>query len=297
MGYLLKLLALTALTVSIGLGSNAMASERFGPFVKDQYYVVTGGKEVSPKDFAANPLKFMRSTAAYTALRDHVSQVVGRPIDDQAFRALIVSNDVQLVACAGNLKTQGFKKDGTVHWHQRACYKGERLMQVKVPGGWMNLLSLGCYNPVEGERPILPPPAPTPVIAVCGSNAARFKATESSWPANGKFCAVGEQSSPNILFPVVGSTSNWSCVPPGGTAKYCQASREEPVPQPEVSVPAEACELVQFEEPLPTPPTYVGVPPLTVSVCGHYIMSAGGFWRVHHTRHVNVTVQRVCTTR
>ena len=154
---------LTALL--IGFGAFAQAKEEYHGFVKDQWYLVKGGKEVSPKDFSDNPMRYMRSPAAYTALRDHAAQVVGVPMSDQDFRQLIVSDDVRLVECVGRIKTEGITNTGKIGRHERACYPKERLMQVKVSGGWMNLLSLGCYNPIEGERPPQPrldPPPPKP---------------------------------------------------------------------------------------------------------------------------------------
>ena len=136
---ILRMLMRAALTaLLIGLGISAQAKDEYHGFVKDSYYLIKGGKQVSPNDFAIDPLKYMRSPAVYTALREHVSQVVGRPVDDRAFRRLIVSNDVRVVECVGRIKTDGITDTGKVGRHERACYPGERLMEAKVPDGWMN---------------------------------------------------------------------------------------------------------------------------------------------------------------
>jgi hypothetical protein len=287
----LKLLALMALALSATFPA---AAETYHGFVKDKWYVVKGGKEVSPQDFATDPLRYMRSAAAYTALRDHASLVVGRPLDDKAFRELIVSNDVRIVECVGRITTDGITDRGKIGRHERSCYKGERLMEVKVPGGFMKLLSLGCYNPIEGERPVPPPP----VNGACGTNASRYAFSTTTWPAGGNFCASGEQSSPSILFPQAGGSTLWSCQgKDGGVTARCEASREAPPPPPvKVEAPVEPeCPLVEWREQIPPPPTYINVPPMTVSVCGNYIMMPGGTWQIRdNTIHSSVTMRRVC---
>lgn len=267
-----KLIRVALMALLIGLGISAQAKEEFHGFVKDPYYLIKGGKEVPPKEFAKNPQKYMRSAVAYAVLLEHVSLVMGRPINDQAFRDLIVSDDVQIVRCDGRIKTDGITDGGKVGRHERACYPGEHLLQVKVPGGWMNLFSLGCYNPIEGERPPAPKPAtaPTPVAGVCGSNARRYGFTDTGWPSDGNFCAVGEQSTPSILFPQAGSTSKWSCAGKNaGQVAHCEASRdaEPPQPAPRAQVPQPKCEWVNHRYILPQAGQFVSVPGLSVAVC------------------------------
>lgn len=151
-----------ALVLAFG-GSAAWASPVYHPFVKQPFYHgKPGGRAVPLHEFAKAPMRYLRSEEAYQALLAHVSEALGRPVDDAAFRSLITSDDVRLIDCRGPIATAGITAAGQVGWGQRACYPGEHLLQVRVPGGWMTIASQGCYNPVRGERPA-PPPTPSTV--------------------------------------------------------------------------------------------------------------------------------------
>lgn len=263
MSKLLKMLALMALACSAGISS----AEQYHGFVKDPYYLILGGKEVSPQDFAAEPLKYMRSAAAYTILRDHVAQVVGRPMSDEAFRSLLVSDDVRVVECVGRIATDGITDEGKVGRHERACYSKEHLLEVKVSGGWMKLLSLGCYNPVEGERP----PPPPPVSGACGSRAKAYSHDATSWP-EGKFCSSGTPSPTSIIFPETGKTTAWTCEGSGGgQPDLCTAERAEPPSK--VSKAPPKCGMTQTTTYTRSPPIATRLEPLFLNgACGPIYM-------------------------
>ena len=236
----LKLTALMALVILSG----TVSAQVYHGFVKDPYYLIKGGKEVSPQDFAADPMRYMRSPTTYTVLREHVALVIGRPVDDAAFRKLIVSDDVKLVQCVGRLKTDGITDAGKVGRHERGCYPGERLMQVRVPGGWMNLLSLGCYNPIEGERP--PPPKPvaaTPVDGVCGPAFGSY--AHNAMTFRGEFCSSGAATS-FIVLPRPGQSATYTCFGTNGGKNATCPIRVEQVPTPTVASgpPPRVCRLV-----------------------------------------------------
>lgn len=139
---------------------------------------------------------------------------------------------------------------------------------------------------------------PLPVSGACGSSARAYSHAETAWPAEGKFCTSGTPSPISIIFPEAGKATFWTCEGSGGgKPDLCQASREATPKKVVEAPPAEVCTLVEWNEQIPPPPTYVNVPPLTVSVCGHYIMSAGGVWQSYSSSmsmNSSVTVRRVC---
>jgi hypothetical protein len=110
---------------------------------------------------------------------------------------------------------------------------------------------------------------PAPVDGVCGSNAKHFTYDVTDWPAQGNFCAVGEQSSPSILFPQAGRSTLWSCQGPNGGARVpCEGKREAPPKKAEVP-PAKGltCSPVKYRYIVPTPGQIVSIPGLSVPVC------------------------------
>lgn len=239
MSFKLIRVALMALLTCLGISVHAV---EYHGFVKDPYYLVKGGKVVSPKDFAADPLKYMRSNVAYLALRDHASQVVGKPMSDQAFRQLLVSDDVKLVDCVGRKETQGVTDSGQIGQHERDCYKDEKIMQVKVLGGWMDLLSTGCYNPVYGVRPLVPI-TPAPVAGICGENAQHYAAGTIRFPStlDPAFCKAGSlDKAPDF------GEGRWLCQGDnGGPSQQCVATvAPDPVKVFVAPETEEVCELV-----------------------------------------------------
>jgi hypothetical protein len=255
MSITLKMLALMALAFS--LGSNAMA-ETYHGFVKDPYYIGRGGTVVSPKDFAANPTKYTRSDVVYLTLREHFSRVVGKPLGDAEFRTLLASGEVRLTDCVGRIKTAGVTSQGKIAWHERACYKNEKLIEVQVPGGWMVAASQGCYNPVEGVRPAPPKVAvPTLEDGVCGPAAGTYSATDTA--LRGDLCTAGYPTS-FVTLPRPGISATYSCFPRnGGKLASCP-----------ISVQAEARPLpTQSSAPVPrTPSSTTSVIESSVSVSG-----------------------------
>ena len=152
-----------ALTVAFGFittTSPAEARETYHGFVKDQYYLVRGGTPATLEQVASNPLAVFRSQLAYDNLRAHIGAMIGRPLSDTDFRTLMLSDDVRLIPCVGSVDTSGVTDSGRFGFHLRACYRGEMLIQVRLQDGrWLTVASQGCYNPVRGEVPSLPPVA------------------------------------------------------------------------------------------------------------------------------------------
>lgn len=155
-----------ALALCLVTAAPASAKEVFHGFVKDQYYLIRGGTPASLEQIAANPLAIFRSQLAYDNLRAHIGSMIGRPLSDGDFRSLMRSDDVRLVSCVGSVDTSGVTDSGRFGFHRRGCYIGEMLIQVRLEDGrWLTVASQGCYNPVRGEVPYLPPPvayAPPP---------------------------------------------------------------------------------------------------------------------------------------
>lgn len=151
-----------ALTLALGLsiGSPVEARETYHGFVKDQYYLVQGGTPATLEQVASDPLEVFRSQLAYDNLRAHIGAMIGQPLSDSDFRSLIVSDDVRLIPCVGSVDTSGVTDTGRFGFHKRKCYRGEMLIQVRLQDGrWLTVASQGCYNPVRGEVPSLPPAA------------------------------------------------------------------------------------------------------------------------------------------
>lgn len=113
---------------------------------------------------------------------------------------------------------------------------------------------------------------PAPVAGVCGSNARHYMADVTSWPAEGKFCALGTPSTPLIAFPDAGSNTIWTCEGQnGGKSTICPASREALPPPPKVvEVPPEkglTCTTVKNRYIVSSPGQIVNVPGLPIPVC------------------------------
>lgn len=150
-------------------GSPALAREVYHGFVKDTYYLGRGGTAATLEQVAANPLSVFRSELAYANLRAHIGSYLGSPLTDADFRVLMRSDAVRLVPCVGQIDTSGVSNSGRFGWHKRNCYRDELLIQIRLPDGrWLTVASQGCYNPVRGEVPLLPPvvviPPPPPEV-------------------------------------------------------------------------------------------------------------------------------------
>jgi hypothetical protein len=110
---------------------------------------------------------------------------------------------------------------------------------------------------------------PAPVAGACGSNATRYSHDVTEWPAEGNFCAVGEPSSPSLLFPQAGRSTLWSCQGQhGGASARCEASREAPPPPPpRAEAPQQQCGWVARRYIVPQEGRFIHVPGLSVPVC------------------------------
>ena len=270
---LIRAVLFALLTTLLGFGSNASAESYHG-FVRDAYYIGKGGKVVSPKDFAANPQKYTRSDVVYLALREHFSRVVGKPLGDVEFRALLASDDVRLVPCVEDkISTAGVTDKGNIAWHKRNCYKDERLIEAKVPGGWMVVASQGCYNPVEGVRPTPPKPVvAAPVDGVCGPAAGEYSATATA--LRGQLCAVGVATS-FVTLPRPGHTATYSCFEQnGGKRATCPIkvlAEAPPAPIPQYETVVTGATTV-----VPGSSGYVGG--INVENCGGSVLVPGVAW-------------------
>jgi hypothetical protein len=261
--------ALMSLFVLLGLGSNAWA-ETYHGFVKDPFYIGKGGKVVSPQDFATNPTKYTRSDVVYLTLREHFSQVVGKPLSDADFRTLLKSDEVRLGNCTGKIKTAGVTSQGKIAWHERACYKNERLIEVKVPGGWMVAASQGCYNPVEGIRPELPKKAAAPALidGQCGPASGVYSASATA--LRGLLCTVGTATT-FVTLPRPGHTATYSCFEQnGGKRATCPISVLAEAPPPPAPLIPQAIPTVTV-----VPMVQAGLSPLVVPTCDQTIVVGG----------------------
>lgn len=107
--------------------------------------------------------------------------------------------------------------------------------------------------------------APTQVPGMCGSNAKRYSHLDTGWPAQGNFCASGEQSSLSILFPQLGGSTRWSCLDKaGGQSIDCEALRDA-APRAEPKEPV--CKWVSQRYIVPQSGQFIHVPGLSVAVC------------------------------
>ena len=147
------------------------------------------------------------------------------------------------------------------------CDLGDRTFAYWFTGEKRSCNNIGI---VFTAAPRLATLSPQPVPGVCGSNARRYSATETAWPTGGNFCAVGDQSSPNIMFPSAGSVARWSCSgKDGGAVATCEAPRDAapPPPPPRAEVPAPKCGMVSQRYIVPTQGHFIYVPGLSIAVC------------------------------
>ena len=195
------MLALLLVMGSLVLFMTPASAAEYHGFVKNQWYLGKGGKVVSLKDFAANPLQYLRSEAAYNHLRGHFAKVLGQTsVSDTEFRQLLTGKNVRLVACTGRIKTAGITNDGQVGWKNRNCYKGEYLIEVLVSGNWTVSASQACYNSVDGPPPLLPLPkgsaTPPPVAPPVDSSPPETRTAEPAPPPGRLVCYPVQYSQP-----------------------------------------------------------------------------------------------------
>jgi len=153
-----------ALIMALGFSVGSLAATYHG-FVHNKFYLVLGGTPATFEEVATtnDPLEVFRSQLAYDNLRAHIGAAIGMPLSDSDFRSLLLSDDVRLTPCIGEIETSGVTDSGHFGWHKRDCYADEMLIQVRLQDGrWLIVASQGCYNPVRGEVPSLPPPPPPP---------------------------------------------------------------------------------------------------------------------------------------
>ena len=157
-----------ALGLCLATASQASAKEVYHGFVKDPFYLGRGGTPAALAEVANNPLSIFRSRLAYDTLRSHFGEYLGRPLSDEDFRALLLSDRVRLVPCYGMVDTSGVTDSGRFGWHLRACYRGEMLIELTLDDGRRVIVaSQACYNAVRGRVPTkvvvtyqMPPPPP-----------------------------------------------------------------------------------------------------------------------------------------
>lgn len=144
------------------------------------------------------------------------------------------------------------------------------------------------------------PPAPIP--GVCGNNAKHYSHTNTNWPADGKFCAVGTQSQPFISFPNTGSNTFWTCEGPnGGTKAVCPVSRDAvppPPPPPPIqkteAPPAKQCRIVQRRYIVSEPGQSIFIPGLSVAVCRGQVYIPDNFVNIPSSVMVVSKDEEVC---
>ena len=168
-------LALTTAFGFFAMSSSVQAKEAsvYHGFVKDSYYLGRGGTPATFEQVANNPLAVFRSEVAYVNLREHIGNYLGKSLSDADFKTLLRSDNIRLISCTGRITTAGVTDSGHFGWRERGCYAGEMLIQVRLlDGRWVTVASQGCYNPVRGEVPSLPPvpvasSSPPPKKVVC----------------------------------------------------------------------------------------------------------------------------------
>lgn len=130
-------------------------------FVTDEYYLGAGGQPPALGDFATNPHSYLRSTAAYNALKKGFAAKLGRTLSDAEFRSILASDQVRLRKCTGRISTAGISQQGKVGWSTRSCYAGEKLIELRTGDRWQVVASQGCFNLVR-PLPVAPKPKPKP---------------------------------------------------------------------------------------------------------------------------------------
>ena len=152
-----RLLLVVSGMIAMLLALPAGAQVTLSPFVKGEYYLGKGGVPPTLAEVAAEPMRYLRSRAAYQALKDAFASVLNETLTDEQFRAVLVSNRVRLVPCEGRINTAGLTASGQVNWFERACYPGEELIEVRnAQSEWVRVASRGCFNLTRSAKPNVP---------------------------------------------------------------------------------------------------------------------------------------------
>ncbi len=159
---LLPIILASVFGVFAALPASAQGSAQ--SFVQDEFYLGhEGGSPPSLQAFAENPRAYLRSEAAYTALRQRFATVLGRSsLSEEDFTELLNSDQVRLRSCSsfGRFQTMGIlTTDVVVQSPRTTCYAGEKFIEVLVHGQWIVAASQGCFNPVTiPPVSVIPPP-------------------------------------------------------------------------------------------------------------------------------------------
>ena len=159
LGSVKLLMVATLLSTFAALPASAQGTAQ--SFVQDPYYLGLGGTPPTLLEFADNPRMYLRSEAAYVALRQRFADVLGLDtLSEQGFQELLRSDQVRLRPCTdfGRFRTYGVLPTNVVVDSSRTtCYVNEKFIEVNVRGVWKVAGSQGCFNPVILVRPPQPP--------------------------------------------------------------------------------------------------------------------------------------------
>jgi hypothetical protein len=149
--------------------------------VLEEFYQGAGGSPPTLDAFFSAPMDYLRSEAAYTAIRTHFGAARGGgPLSPEAFQALHENGEVRLRPCAdaGPFRTDGIVPNGTVVESPRTtCYEGEEFIELLVGTEWVVVASRGCFNPVR----LSPPPPPPPKTSECRRVRADATIVQNGW--------------------------------------------------------------------------------------------------------------------
>lgn len=130
----------------------------FTSYARSEYYLGEEGKPPTLAELAENPKGYFRHGAAYEGFKALFVPYLPADAEDQdaALAAFLADETkVEAVDCKGRLETQGINLPGQTDPLDRACYKGEQVIRVKVDGNIV--ASLGCLNPVSRMYTPAPP--------------------------------------------------------------------------------------------------------------------------------------------
>lgn len=139
------------------------------PFVKPEFYIGSeGGEPPSLAAFAADPMQYLRSEEAYSALRQRFAVALGEDsLSETEFQTLFTEGRVRLRPCS---EFEGFRTDGitpsgaVVRSPRTTCYPNEQFIELLVGSNWVLVASQGCFNPV---RIVTRQPPPEPEAPQC----------------------------------------------------------------------------------------------------------------------------------
>jgi len=150
--------AVVALSFGCLLAQSADAQGTAKPFLKDQYYLGSGNTPPTLEEFAVDPMAYLRSEAAYVALRQRFADTLGKAsLSESEFLDLFKNGRVRdTTPCRGSINTDGILPSESIVSNTRNCYTDEMLIELLVGTRWVMVASQGCYNSSRHVAPSKP---------------------------------------------------------------------------------------------------------------------------------------------